>query len=271
MATERDPTMPRAEITDGVARFAILGTQRTGTTFIRTSLGNHPEILCHGEVFNLGKKAYRDEGGYWHYVRQGLPKRMLSILRPAQSTDLYLRSMYSTREYSAIGFKLMLSHCRARSHIWPVVKKWNIKVLLVQRRNSLKTLVSREAASNSGVYHVSESLRRGSSVSSWTPRKVILDLPSLVQKLDSIAAEHTEWKRLIGDLPTLEVVYEDYIDDTTAGNSAILNFLGLPLAPLSSDLKKVNPDNLREVIGNYEDVAATLRGTRYESQLEPTG
>lgn len=252
------------------AHFVILGTQRTGTTLIRTSLGSHPEVLCHGEVFNLGKKPYRDEGGFWHYSRMSLGNRLRSVCRPRYATERFLADLYSSPGYSAIGFKLMLSHCRPRPYIWPCVKKRRVKAILVERRNVLKTLVSRRTASRSGVYHVSETFRRGSSVSSWTPRKIAIDTRGLVRDLDSIEAENREWKaRIGGDLDCLSVVYEQYVADVAAGNNAILDFLGVRTAALSSDLQKVNPDRLDQIIANYDEVAEALKNTRHVAHLEP--
>lgn len=249
--------------------FLIVGAQRTGTTFIRTSLSSHPDILCHGEVFKLGKKSHRHEDTFWHYSRLDFSTRARTLLRPALVTADFLDRLYSERRYAAIGFKLMLSQCRRWPYIWPLLKERKVKVILVDRRNTLKTLVSRRAASCSGVYHVSETLGTRSSVRCWSPKKVILELKDLVQDLDSISAEQAEWKSRIGnDLPHLDLVYEDYVADTARGNDAMLDFLNVRHVPLSSDLQKVNPDDLAQIIGNYEDVAAALQGTRYAEHLE---
>ena len=52
-----------------------------------------------------------------------------------------------------------------------------------------------------------------------------------------------------------------------AANSTILAFLGVPNVPLESDLKKVNPDNLSELIENYDDVVKRLRDSRFAQFL----
>jgi hypothetical protein len=187
---------------------------------------------------------------------------------PERSTSLYLKELFSRSGYSAIGFKLMLSHCRSRPHIWSSLNEFGFRAVLVERRNVLKTLISRRAASATGVYHVSETLRRGSSVSQWTPRKIRLDADSLLRDLDLIASEHGTWREKIGkDTRCLDVTYEDYIADVVAGNEAILKFLGVRVLPLSSDLKKVNPDDLSRIVDNYDEVVATLRDTRYAEYL----
>ena len=249
-------------------RFVILGSQRTGTTLIRTSLASHPDILCHGEAFNLGRKPYKDAGGYWHFSRQSFGRRVRSILRPAANTELFLSQLYESDGFAAIGFKLMLNHCRARPYIWDSLTRRNVRVLLIERRNVLKTLISRRAAQSSGVYHVSRTLRQGSAVASWTPKKVTLDIATLRQDLEAISAEHAAWKSMVGNrLSCLDVVYEEYAADGEAGNAAILDFLNVRPAPLKTDLKKVNPDKLEDIVENFEQVAAELDGTRFAPYL----
>lgn len=253
---------------NATTRFVILGSQRTGTTLIRTSLASHPDILCHGEAFNLGRKPYKDAGGYWHFSHQSFGRRINSILRPAADTELFLSRLYESGEFAAIGFKLMLNHCRARPYIWDSLTRRNVRVLLIERRNVLKTLISRRAAQSSGVYHVSRTLRQGSAVESWTPKKVTLDASTLVRDLEAISGEHAAWKELIGDrLSCLDVVYEEYVADGEAGNAAILDFLETRQLPLQTDLKKVNPDKLQDIVENYEQVAAALAGTRFAPYL----
>lgn len=236
--------MQASEAESKATSFAIFGTQRTGTTLIRTSLSSHPDILCQGEVFNLGKQPYRDEGGYWHYSRQNLGRRVSSMINRTRSTEAYLDQLYDGAGYAAIGFKLMLNQTNRRPYILPLLLRRGIKVILVERRNVLKTLVSRRTASSSGVYHVSQSFRRGSSVTSWTPEKIPLAIDTLISDLDAISAERSRWESKLETLERLLIVYEEYTADIQSGNKSMLDFLGVRHVPISSDLQKVNPDRL---------------------------
>lgn len=246
-------------------RFVIVGTQRTGTTLIRTSLSSHPDIVCHGEVFSPG---YRDPGGYHHYTHQSIWHRLAGVLGRRAATVAFLRRLYAEQGCAAVGFKLMLNQCRRRPGVWEFLTQHGTKVILVERRNVLKTLVSRRAAEASGVYHVSRSLRKGSAVTSWQPRKIRLDTDSLIRDLDAIAAEPDGWRgKLNPRTEHLHVVYEDYLADTGAGNRSILSFLGVREVALSSDLKKVNPDRLQDIVENYEEVVEAVTNSRYAGCL----
>ena len=249
--------------------FVILGTQRTGTTLVRTCLSSHSEILCCGEVFNLGKQPYSIDDGYWWYSNLNVKRKLNALLRPQRTTADFLDQLYANNEFSAIGFKLMLNHCLARPYIWPLLVAKDIKGILVRRRNSLKTLVSRRSAAKSGVYHISKTLPAQSAVKAWTGSSVAIDTSTLTNDLDAINSESAAWRsRLNEGIDHIDVVYEEYVGDMNAGNRRILDFLGVRQLPLSSDLKKVNRDDLSELISNYDEVVKVLKDTKYATYLD---
>ena len=253
----------------GTVRFVILGTQRTGTTLVRTSLSSHPDILCCGEAFSLGAKPYSNPDGYWWYSRQQLKRRVQAVLRPSSVVGGYLDYLYSSTGYSAIGFKLMLNQCVARPYIWSLLLQRDVRAVLVRRVNILRTLVSRCSAKESGVYHVSQTLPVTSAVKDWVPQSVEIRTATLVKDLAAIDAEYSAWQaRLRNSVEYIDVGYEDYVADADAGNRKILEFLRVRQQPLESDLKKVNPGPLSDLISNYEQVVMTLRDTRYAQYLE---
>lgn len=249
-------------------KFILLGTQRTGTTLIRTSLDSHPDILCCGEVFELGRNPYRNDDGYWSYSTRSVYHRLRSGLLPGTVAKEYLERLFFDQRYSAVGFKLMLSQCKAKPFIWPLLTQYELKAVLVIRRNALKTLISRRTAAASGVYHISNTLKAKSAVRSWNARKIHLDSTSLLLELESIVSERDQWRSLIGNtFELLEVYYEDYTKDQDSMNSKLQNFLNVNEYPLKSDLRKVNPDKLEQILGNFGEVRQVLEGTKFEEFL----
>jgi len=249
-------------------RFVIAGTQRTGTTLIRTCLSSHPAILCQGEVFQQGKKPYKQDGGYWKYYRRSFKSRIQAVLNPSRLTASFLEDMYGAKGYSAIGFKLMMSHCQSMPHLWSQLLAQDIKAILVRRQNALKTLVSRRAAVSSGVYHVSTEMQNKASVRNWVATKIRIDTTKLIKDIQSIEAEHADWKlKLDRNVEYIEIDYEDYVKNQSGTNERMMNFLGTEKISLTSDLKKVNPDDLQDIIGNYTDVVQILQNTQYADFL----
>ena len=258
-----------------IAKFVIVGTQRTGTTLIRTTLGNHPDIRCLGEVFKLGKKPYREEGGYWKFSRRNLGTRIGAIVAPARSTNEFLNSLFDNSDAAAVGFKLMLSHCEQRPYIWPILTDLGVMAIWVRRANALKTLVSRRTAAASGIYHVARSQNDLPAGTGWrTPenvedRSILIDTGTLLSDLDRIDREQAAWSRMLGDRTRyIEVVYEEYVANKQRVNDAMLQFLGVRRLPIESGLHKINPDKLSQLIRNYDQVVAVLTGTRFEECLD---
>ncbi len=249
--------------------FVVVGTQRTGTSLIRTRLDSHPDVHCHGEVFKLGKNPYSRPGGYWDFRRRSIGRRVVSLLSPERSVADYLDELYGGTSATATGFKLMLSQCDRRPYLWHLLDHRGVSAIWVRRRNVLKTLVSRRAAASTGVYHVSESLQVGGSAKQKVRAQVDLPIASLVADLDAVAGETDRWlERLRRGIRYMEIDYESYVTDRAAGDRAMLGFLGVRALELSSDLEKVNPEQLEDVVRNYAEVQGRLRGTRYEGFLD---
>ena len=211
---------------DKTTNFVILGTQRTGTTLVRTRLSSHPDILCCGEVFNVGKSGYSLEDGYWWYTNANLKHKLRALFWPQKETAMYIDQLYSNTRFAAIGFKLMLNQCLTKPYIWSLLTKKELKVLLVRRRNALKTLVSRRTAAQSGVYHVSKTLPARSAVKEWTGSSIKINADTLIDDLNAINSETAAWRTRLDDkIEYIDIIYEEYVDDMEVGNRKLLNFL----------------------------------------------
>ena len=84
-----------------------------------------------------------------------------------------------------------------------------------------------------------------------------------------IAAETAKWRRRLENLEVMEVVYEEYVRDQASWNARVLEFLQVPVQDLNSDLKKVNPDVLRDLVTNFDEIADVLRQSPYAFCLDP--
>jgi LPS sulfotransferase NodH len=162
----------------------------------------------------------------------------------------------------------MLNQCKSRSYLWPLITKHDVKVILVTRRNVLKTLVSRRAAAATGVYHVSASLPAKTAVANWVASPVSIDSSTIIQDLDKIAGESVEWRGRLEHLDFMELIYEQYVQDQPSWNAKVLDFLKVSRRTLNSDLKKVNPDILRNLVANYDEIDAVVRRSSYSYCLD---
>ena len=242
-------------------RFIIAGTQRTGTSLTVSTLVSHPDIKCFGEVFHFRKgKGKRTPGSYRQYLMQDRFNRTLKhYLNNERQIRNYLDELYSTHGAQAVGFKFMLSQTRQFPAALRYVQDHRIKVLHVVRNNILKTLVSRVTAKQRKLYHSTENI---------TVDKVYLRPRGLIRKLDFIASEARAWREAVSDNPYQKISYEDFVADRESVLKKALGFLGVKyIDNLTSHLKKINPNNLEDVILNYKEIKDCLRGSDYEKYL----
>lgn len=258
--------------------FIVFGHQRTGSTLLASRLNSHPRICCHEEVFLPwvdSSPSLRD----WLEARD-LPQwlRVVPNIRTS-----FLASLFDVNSISsnigAFGFKVMYN----QMSLWPkfaylmpsaiqllqdpALRSWlrTNRVLIVHtlRRNHLKILVSHQLAAQSGRFH--------SRNASAGDRKVFISLRSLKPRLHRIQLAERAARNSIVGLPIIEIWYESYTGIGGVQDDARLcDALGQPVPPggLTSPLRKLSSDNLRDTIANYEQVAAHLSRTRFEHFLE---
>lgn len=257
--------------------FIIFGNQRTGSTLIANRLNSHRRIVCYEEIFLPwvdSEPSLRD----WLRTH-GHPQWLRSVpgTRNAFLASLF-ESEHLSNEAEAVGFKVMYDQIS----LWPKLgyyapsagrlfedpffRRWlhvnRVLVIHTLRRNHLKLIVSHKLATGSGRFH--------SRDAGTSKRQIILPLRGLKTRLMRIEAAERTARRIIKDLPTIEIHYEDYVSSQDAADDARLcHALGQSVPPggLTSSLAKVTSDDLREVLQNYGQVAAYLRGTRFERFL----
>ena len=244
-----------------MVNFLIVGIQRSGTTYIRRCLDSHSMIKCHGEVF---QKRYRDPFGYYEYISGSLLRRTGNVLFRGLVVDRYLDYLSSASTEPFVGFKLMRSQVRRIPYRFPMLlgrlKRGDIKVIQIVRRNVLKTHLSRLSTQVSGRYHAKSDV---------DVTKLMVDTSCLISGLDKIRAENEWWLEFLSGTGSMVVEYENFVADKEAESRRILDFLGIShYEELSSANRKINPDDISELVMNYSEVASMLHDTRLEYCLK---
>jgi hypothetical protein len=147
-----------------------------------------------------------------------------------------------------------------------VLSHTDIRVIHLRRANLLKQHVSnmltRRSKELSRPPHATEPVRAAAirirpQVAIWHMRLV--------------RAQHNWYSRRLSRHPRIEVVYETMIEANRLSDEAstlICDLLGLEPEPLGADLVKVNPDSLRDIVTNYDELVQALYGTELEEFLE---
>ncbi len=242
-----------------MTKFIVLSTQRSGSTFLVTSLSSHPRIHCYEELF---LHTNHDPEAYLTYRTANMGRRLTHLFQRKQLIDKYLLDIYSPNgnNTQAVGFKLMYPQIRQLPEIVDLVKEQNIKVIHLIRQNTLKVIASHQAAKKRKLYHITRPLDCISKVH-LTPRKVKSSLVYLTQQVQM-------YRQVFANNPYLEVTYESFVANRDYETQRILKFLQIePFVPLTSPLVKINPESLSDLIENYDEIVRILRGTTFEHLL----
>lgn len=179
------------------------------------------------------------------------------------STDQW--KVYQPRENihleKAVGFQLMYAQLDDYRPLQSWIVNQNVYIIHLIRENALKLLISRTVAKNTGQWHF---VRNGSK------RKVLLDPKIVLSQLDKIINSRERMKKKFPDNRWLEITYENFLADHYKESRRISEFLKMEEAKIEFPkfLKKINPDSLKDVIENYEEIAIIIKKTPYKRFLE---
>jgi LPS sulfotransferase NodH len=136
-------------------------------------------------------------------------------------------------------------------------------IVVLERRNRLLQALSYVHAEQTK-YHFRDGDR---------PRYEQLDVDpaEIVSALHNFHIDATWGREALGDLPRLELCYEDDLaspEAQLATTKRVLAAVGLDLHTPRTSLVRVAPSTVRERVRNYEDLVATLARTRYATFLD---
>jgi LPS sulfotransferase NodH len=177
----------------------------------------------------------------------------------------YLNRLYSKSEMDAVGFKLMYGHPRMHPGLLPYLALRRVRALHLVRTNLLDQVLSWETARARGLFRA----HAGDDVPQTTVR---LETESLVDRLEELEARIERGRRTLRRMrvPTLEIEYEQLVERPAALISEAFRFLNVDSADdwaPGSTLVRMNWTPRLELIENVDEVARTLRGTRFSSML----
>lgn len=257
--TEIGPALPREKgAFPALLRFVVLAAPRTGSNWLCTLLDSHPEILCHHEIFNPERILYSlscrgslDLGT--PEERDGDPLRLI---------DLVWRADFG---YRAVGFKL--NRGQNPTVFREVLADPNIRKIVIRRDNRIKTYVSEIIAERTGEWESYPGMELGKQKA-----HVAVDLEDLRRHIElNVAYYNNIYETLRATGQTwFDLTYEELA--TEDQRMRLLNFLSVtPDARLREATRKQNPEDLRDLIANFSELGAQLRGTELEAELTATG
>ncbi len=259
-------------------KFVLVATQRSGTVFLESVINRHPHIYCYPEV--LLSLTYQSEWNFYNFWLEKVKQNESNITHPAmlRNFELYLNHIFnSVPGKKAIGIDIKYDQFPQILNIFHTLKKNDIKIIHLVRKNVLKTYLSGVLLNWN-----QRSLNRLAHGRKEVPSVKVNIKPGnyLVQELERRKNEIAHYRNFFhkNKFKCLEINYEDFFDNSNSESSTIVSpalnqiyeFLCIKEKryDLTTDLKKTNPNKLAELIENYDEIVDFLSGTEWTYLLE---
>lgn len=237
-------------------RFMIIAQARSGSTFLREVLNAQPDITCHGEVFS---RIWIDRLHPRPDIAP-LDADQIRALLPLRDADplAFMAKHIMAFPGSATGFKIIYDDfidARFRDKLTAHALENDFEIIHLRRNNHLAAFVSRARMTRFGIGHSDRPQRRAEAE---PPTRITVDEAELKRYITRQAFLADQVDQLFPD--ALQVRYETLRDDFPR----ILSRLGLPGGrEFAGPLRKMAPENLAEVIENYDQLR------QYDSPSQP--
>lgn len=248
---------------NSMCKFVVFTTNRSGSTWLMSTLGSYPHVAAHGELFLPRVRATE---GSWdaefsgpRYVETPFAGR---AVRPF-SVFSYLADLYGAP--GAVGFKLMYAQLGQYPEIMAYFVRHRVRVVHLVRRNHLDVLLSYAVKAKIGQAHLLAGQTAPDDL------RVELDTSNLMRQITKLQRKQNAARMTLklSGLPHQEVSYEELVLDSTRFRP-LLDFLsienGAP-APRST-MTKIRKGTHRDVIRNYDEVKRLLAHSKFAGLLE---
>lgn len=240
-------------------RALVLTTQRTGSTFLVGCLNSHPSIECASEILvgdpEVPGPQYR-----------GRFKRLAKIARLVQSGALLpghrMQAFYEAGHAPVRCFKAMYNHVANPLALRYLQAHEEIRILHLRRHNLLKVHVSRLL------------MPKRARVQAFEPVDAVqihVDPDKAVAEMRRARLQYERFERLLARHARLPLSYEELFDgaflraDTAV---KVCEFLGVEPQPMQSGIVKLNPESLREMVINYDELVRVVSRSEFADFLD---
>jgi LPS sulfotransferase NodH len=240
-------------------RAIILATQRTGSTFLVECLQSHPEIECSGEILNgaldVPVPTYR---GPLNLVLKGWRLAKTGSWMPRRRLDAF----YGRGSAKVRCFKIMYNHLSRPFVLRYFLEFEDVRVMHLRRHNLLKVHVSTLLMDKRREVHAT-----APKETVWirvNPAKAIASMRkarALYEAIDKTFERH----------PRLQIGYESLFDGKYLQADTcrrICDFLGVQQHRMESQLVKLNPESLRDMVINYDELEVAISRTEFANMLD---
>jgi LPS sulfotransferase NodH len=255
------------KVEDTKINFCVLATQRSGSTWLISLLESHPQIKAFSELF-VGEIFAHPSDEYLPWSDESLSlfyefQKANPGIRLSQIFRYFETLSYYPGNHRAIGFKLMYSQLAKRPEILLKLILGRYKVINLVRENPLDIIISKANMQRTGSPHFKQ--EQALQAIELPPALLLKELKKQNTKTELV-------RTLLNFLPleVLNITYESLCENRSTVFASILNFLEVEDSKidLNSKLKKISKGRYSQKIANFEEVKATLAGTKFQQFLQ---
>lgn len=248
-------------------KFVISCAARTGSTMLVLLLSSHPDILCHGEVYDQNDKVGWLAGRYERLRREfpTIEDSLWTYLTTLPAAFLY-DVLFDRQNRRLAGFKYKTDEAfnaglPHRADLQPLIARdTDIKIIRLRRRDLLAQFVSHQVVRRTGV-----TLLRGTSDAPGTKPfyvdpAVVVNYFQDVDRRDDLATEAYR------DHRQFPVDYEDLAKPSHPVRDDLLDFLGVPRLPLTTQSRQILTNGYRLLL-NLDEIMAALDAAGYAARI----
>lgn len=228
-----------------MSKFVIFASARTGSTSLSRVLGECPDVKMAIEPFHPGFPDWNPG-----------EKKYSELITDPNSMNSALDELFN--KYSAIK---VLDYQFSRKIYFTLLKRKDLKILFLTRKNLVAMAVSSRVANQTGEYHKTD---KAFLYENLKP----VDLSAIAKEVDYIDRQNKAYGKFLKDnRPNdyLKLFYEElYSEDLKQDEKILLNicnFLGISLPPDEAIRKymmpsnaRINYQNLYKRIPNYSEI-----------------
>lgn len=223
-------------------RFVLFAQGRTGSDLLCSLINSHQEIFCDEEILNQ------------------------NVLFPLA----FVKGNCVRSKKDVYGFKLKIYHLTGAQQIDNVKEfLWQLydqgwKIIYLFRRNIFRQVISGFVARERKSYHY----RVGDKPLNL--EKIYIDCDELFREMRGRLTLLEKEKEVLKNLPHLTVNYEDHLLSAEMHQKTldrIFSYLDVSSVSVKTDLLKITPDRLYDLIKNYKEVTQIIKNTEYSEFL----
>ncbi len=229
-------------------RFVVVAFGRSGSTLLVDLLRCHPETVCYHEPFHM-KNPHRPLKNEQDTIE--LAKEIYEIGIEGGPRKQGKPSLHNGRS-NAVGFKMTIAQLLTDI---PGLVTWfrrepNLKVVLLDRRNTLRRYLSYELAKKRGLWHSPKPQKSGNL-------KYTVDPVEFRKFIDLKRGQKNDFMKVLSKTnhSVLEIYYEGLVDERDKTLDRITDFLGLQShGNYTSATVKLVEGELDDIVSNYNEI-----------------